>query len=347
MPSYPPAKAPLPWSGRSRSRSVAAGFAAAALTSLALTGCTPQPLAVEAAAPSTSAPVTISRAPTSAPATSSPAVKAAAIATPVPTAPAAEALGPGAGTWKTLHVAVSGDASTTSRIVDVFTPPVADPNALPVLYLLHGLPGLASNLCNPASSTALDAAFRAGATPFMLACPDGNPTAQDDSEWADSVDGSTKLETFVTSAAIAAVEGSHPRSRGMRAIGGFSMGGFGAAAIGLRHPNLYSQVVSFAGYFHLDDPDSVFGTDTATQDQHDPDVLARRTGAQLRWYLDQAAQDSEALTAHDSARFAAVLTENGATVDSVTSAGSHTPSWVISRLGAASTFLSVGWRLPT
>ena len=95
----------------------------------------------------------------------------------------------------------------------------------------------------------------------------------DDTEWADSVDGRSQVETFVTGPLITAVEGAHPRPRGLRAIGGFSMGGFGAAMLGLRHPNLYGQVVTLAGYFTIDDPDGIFGNDPAVESAYNPTDL--------------------------------------------------------------------------
>jgi S-formylglutathione hydrolase FrmB len=36
------------------------------------------------------------------------------------------------------------------------------------------------------------------------------------------------------------------------------MGGYGATNLALRHPDLFGQLVSVAGYHHVDDPDGVF-----------------------------------------------------------------------------------------
>jgi S-formylglutathione hydrolase FrmB len=190
----------------------------------------------------------------------------------------------GSGQWKSVSTPVSGDPATASRQIVEYVPPVADPRALPVVYLLHGLPGSAAELCTPTLGEVLLAAFRAGAAPFLLACPDGNPATETDPEWADAAGGGSRLESFVTTAAITVVEGSALRNSGSRAIAGFSMGGFAAASIALRHPDRYGQVVSLAGYFHLDDPDHVFGNDASSQAAHDPTALLRIAG-RLRWYL--------------------------------------------------------------
>jgi S-formylglutathione hydrolase FrmB len=267
---------------------------------------------------------------------------AAPLLTRLPTAPAAQYLGPGNGAWRDLKVAVSDLGANGVRDVLVFTPPVSDPGGLPVLYLLHGLPGNPSDLCSRAASDGLMSAFRAGVQPFMVVCPDGNPTSVADSEWADSVDGGTRLETFLTTEVIEAVEGSQVRDRGMRAIGGFSMGGFGAAAIALRHPQLYGQVAAFAGYFHLDDPSKVFGTTRAEQAAHDPTALVD-SSSQLRWYIAQASQDDDPLTAHDSERYARLLSAHGATVQFGIVPGPHAAAWVIAQLPAVAKFLGTGW----
>jgi S-formylglutathione hydrolase FrmB len=185
------------------------------------------------------------------------------------------------GSWKTIQVpatAVAGD----HREVRVFTPAVARPDQLPVLYLLHGEPGGASDLCNPSVGDSLAAAFASGVQPFVVACPDGNDDDFDDTEWADAVDGRSQVEAFVTGPLITAVEGAHPRPRGLRAISGFSMGGYGAAMLALRHPNLYGQVATLAGYFTIDDPDGIFDDDPAVESAYNPiDLIA--LAPRVRW----------------------------------------------------------------
>jgi S-formylglutathione hydrolase FrmB len=303
-------------------------------TAAALTGCTAKPVAGSpAGTPTGSILPTQASSPTQATRSAAPPTQRATSTT----------LLAGSGILRTLRVAVSGDPSATARDVVEYIPPVATPAALPVVYLLHGLPGTATDLCNATSAQQLLKAFRAGSAPFVLACPDGNPTSAKDSEWADSTDGHTKLETFVTSTVIRAVEGTHRRTRGMRAIAGFSMGGFGAASLALRHPGLYSQVATFAGYFHIDDPDDVLGTSASAKRAHDPTALVGQA-RDIRWYLDEAAADDQELTSHDSARFSKLLDANGATVSYRSSDGGHSASWVISELPHASVFLSAGWR---
>ncbi len=260
--------------------------------------------------------------------------------------PAAAAVGvQGAGTLRTVVLTVADATPGKRRAVRIYTPDVADPGALPVLYLLHGLPGSSADLCSRFVAAELDAVFRSGIRPFMLVCPDGASASVSDDEWADTVDGRTTLETFVTGQVREAVEGDHPRLAAMRAIGGFSMGGFGAASLGLRHPQLYSQVVSLAGYFHLDDPDAVFGSTQSARSAHDPTRLVAAASGQ-RWFLAQAAGDTLALTAHDSQRFAPLLRTAGADVTLTISPGDHGVTWAARQLIAAARFLGDGWGEP-
>jgi len=234
---------------------------------------------------------------------------------------------------------VTGD----HREVRVYTPAVARPDQLPVVYLLHGEPGGASDLCNPSAGDSLAAAFSSGVQPFVVACPDGNDDDFDDTEWADSVDGRSQVETFVTGPLIAAVEGAHPRPRGLRAIGGFSMGGFGAAMLALRHPNLYGQVVTLAGYFTIDDPDGIFGEDPAVESAYNPTDLVA-LAPRMRWLLIEATEDDLDLTAHASEPYAALLREHGATVDLRRSPGAHEVEWADAQLPAVAMFLAAGWK---
>lgn len=258
-------------------------------------------------------------------------------------APGAEILG--AGTLRTINLPVTDLGPGGTRSVVIYTPDVADPNALPVLYMLHGLPGEPTDLCNATTANELDATFRTGTQPFIMACPEGSSNAVADDEWANSVDGKTILETFVTDEARTAVEGTYPRPASMRAIGGFSMGGFGAASLDLRHPTLYSQVAVLAGYFTLDDPDAVFGTTGATQNAHDPTNLVGSAAGQT-WFLDEALGDQLPLTAHASEQFAPSLRQAGATVTLVSTAGDHSEVWADAQLPAVARALSAGWGQP-
>jgi S-formylglutathione hydrolase FrmB len=221
---------------------------------------------------------------------------------------------------------------------------VADSADLPVVYYLHGLPGSETNLADETNLVSrLDAAFTSGRlAPFVVAAPDGTVPGVDDPEWADSADGRVRLESFITGPLTLAVEGSHPRTRGQRAIAGFSMGGFGAMNIALRHPDLYGQVVTLAGYFDVDDPSGVFGGDPAVEAANSPDhrVAAAR---HLRVMLADGVDDDEPVTRGETQRFAGLLDGAGipATVD--LRPGGHDYQFVESEFPRIAKFLEEGW----
>jgi S-formylglutathione hydrolase FrmB len=174
------------------------------------------------------------------------------------------------GTVQTLHVPVPG--THTTRDVIVYRPDVPDSADLPVLYVLHGSPGSANDAFAAGLPQIVDRLVAVGYPPFVLASPDGNGTKHPDTEWANAVDGTDQFETFVTRNVIDAVEGANRRVRERRAIGGFSMGAYGAVNLAMRHPDLYGQVVALAGYFHVDDPSGVFGHQLAAIDANTPEL---------------------------------------------------------------------------
>lgn len=184
----------------------------------------------------------------------------------------------------------SPETDVPMRNIFTWTPPLkgVDPNTLPVVYFLHGWPGSPSSMISGVTAQLLKN-FQAGMKPFIAAFPDGNATTHFDSEWADSSDGKAKVETWLTTNAISAVEGSRIRSRSERAIAGFSMGGYGAAIIALHHPDLYSQVISLAGYFLVDDLTGAF-KGTAKLAYQAPNNFMK-AASQLRWYLAEAKDD--------------------------------------------------------
>jgi S-formylglutathione hydrolase FrmB len=217
---------------------------------------------------------------------------------------------------QTLHVRDQGG----HRTVLVVRPPGADSAAIPVVYLLHGFPGWPKSVL-PSAEGLVQAACSVGHR-LVVAVPDGS-LGDLDTEWGDNPAYRLDDETFVTRAAVAVVEGTHRRSAANRIIAGFSMGGFGAAALGLRHPDLYARVLSVAGYFHLDDPAHVFGTDPAGQGQHSPDQLIRPSSGQ-RFFLVDGAQDPLGLVRPETPRFTRLLVEAGVPVQSYRPPGGHT-----------------------
>jgi S-formylglutathione hydrolase FrmB len=256
----------------------------------------------------------------------------------VATGSAACALPIAHGRVEVLHVP-SEDNDVPVRDVWVYRPPVPDSAQLPVVYFLHGVPGAARDFFGAGGAAALDLAFAEGARPFVLAAPTGSGNARGDTEWANSVDGVDEVEAYVIDRVIPAVEGAHRRDRAHRIIAGFSMGGYGAANLALHHPNLFAGAASFAGYFHIDDPDAVFGNDPHVEDANDPEVLVK-TVRSVRFWLGDGDSDDEPVVQGEAQRFAAVAGPLVHPGDLVLAPGSHNYGFVLDHVPDLARFVA-------
>lgn len=188
-----------------------------------------------------------------------------------------------------LHLKVtSPETDYPLRDVWVWTPPIGklDRSTLPVVYMLHGWPGSPASMISGVVKP-LTAAFAQGVKPFIAVFPDGNAKTHPDSEWADSFDKKAMIETWITTKVIPTVESDRIRSSHERAIVGFSMGGYGAAIIGLHHPELFTQIATMAGYFIVDDLTGAFGSKKATQT---PSAYLKRAN-RFTWFLAEGKDD--------------------------------------------------------
>jgi len=128
----------------------------------------------------------------------------------------------------------------------VYLPPAHDEPGvrLPVLYWLHGTGGGVGGI-GP-TARLFGEAMEAGRIPAMIVVfVNGLPR----SLWADSKDGRAPVETVFVSEVIPDVDRNFrtiARREG-RILEGFSMGGYGAARIGLKHPHLFTGISILAG----------------------------------------------------------------------------------------------------
>jgi enterochelin esterase-like enzyme len=168
-----------------------------------------------------------------------------------------------------------GPSDKQAHQVWVWRPPGPDSAAIPVLYFLHGYPGSARDPFAGGLARVLNRRLREGYPPFVFASLDGNGERRQDTEWADSRDGSDLVMDRVDGAAIPAVEGTHMRDAAHRAVAGFSMGGYGAMNVAMRSPGVFGQVVSIAGYFVVSDPSGMFGGSAPVIAQNTPSAHPR------------------------------------------------------------------------
>ena len=236
------------------------------------------------------------------------------------------------------------------REIWVHRPPGPDRADIPVLYMLHGSTTDDRLFPFVKLGKILDEQMCRTGRSFVIAAPNGQTADGRDTEFGDSADGKVHVESFITGTTIARVEGRNRRPARLRAIGGVSMGGYGAAAIALRHPNLYSQVASFAGYFKVDDPSHTFGkSKRKVARQHAPDHLIDRPGVRgIRFFLVEGKNDHTPLhpgTIHGEAdRFAKLLRARRMTVTVLHPPGPHSfhKCW-IKAIPESADFLTAGW----
>ena len=117
----------------------------------------------------------------------------------------------------------------------------------PVLYLLHGLRGRDGDWFTWGNlSTILDRMIESGAIPPMVVVAPG----AGDSWYVDNPDpgGLGLIETAITSDLIDVIDKRLPTAacREGRAIGGVSMGGYGAILLALRHPDLFRAAIGLS-----------------------------------------------------------------------------------------------------
>lgn len=110
----------------------------------------------------------------------------------------------------------------------------------PVLYWLHGSAGYPPGFVEMLA-TRFDRAIRQGKIPELIVIfPDGFANTM----WVNSFDGKTPVEDALVHDLIPTID-KHFRTRADRAarmLEGGSMGGYGAARLGLRYPNLFGTV---------------------------------------------------------------------------------------------------------
>lgn len=129
----------------------------------------------------------------------------------------------------------------------VFKPEIFDKEKerrFPVLFWLHGtsggLPGIA-----PLSRFLGDAMRDGKIPPMLIVFPNGRFASM----WCDSKDGKVPVETVVVKELVPLIDTLYRTAgkREGRLVEGFSMGGYGAARLGLKYPDVFAAVSILAG----------------------------------------------------------------------------------------------------
>lgn len=131
----------------------------------------------------------------------------------------------------------------------LYLPPHFDRSVrYPVVYLLHGMPGAPGEYASGLDVRGVaDRLISTGRVrPFIAVMPAAGPTVHYDGEWTGP------WERYLVSDVVPWVDRNLPTlaTPAGRTIAGLSAGGYGAADIGLRSPQLFGRIASWSGYFH-------------------------------------------------------------------------------------------------
>ncbi len=165
----------------------------------------------------------------------------------------------------------------------------------PVVYLLHGSPGrpvdwLTGGKADESADTLI---ATKKISDLLIVVPDGNGRPGATSEWGNSYDQRQLMENYVASDLVKYVD-KHYRTipdATHRAIGGLSMGGFGAMNIAVHHPEVFGNVISLGGYYRAEG--SIWGKNKTYQQLNSPQESIRysQQAWQLQMFLGAATSD--------------------------------------------------------
>ena len=240
-------------------------------------------------------------------------------------------------------IKVGGRSDTTAYPLWVWRPPGPDSALLPGVYLLHGYPGSSRDAFDGGLAALLNRRLREGYEPFVVACPDGNGAHHSDTEWADSWDGSDQVMSRLIDSVIPAVEGDHPRPPSLRAIAGFSMGGYGAMNIAMQHPRTFGAVIPIAGYFVTNDLSGMFGDQPGALLRNDPSAHPARARG-MRVILEEDAGDPLPLINGQAAWMGQMLTRAGVSATVRITPGTHDWGYALRALNDAVNYLYTYWQ---
>ncbi len=201
-----------------------------------------------------------------------------------------------------------------TRTIFIYLPPTyntrrGQTKRYPALYLLHGSPGAAHDWFSAGKANqSADTLIALGKIPeLILVLPDGNGREGATSEWGNSYDQRQLIESYVVNDVVKYVDSKYRTIPDVahRAIGGLSMGGFGATNIAVHHPDVFGYVITLGGYYHAEG--GIWGNNAAYMQMNSPaDVLPTKKQAwKLQYFLGAGKQDQPYYT--DTQQFAQEL----------------------------------------
>jgi enterochelin esterase-like enzyme len=224
-----------------------------------------------------------------------------------------------------------GTADTVD--VNIYTPAGYDSDPTrryPVLY--EAPTGLDLWGKGTGAISALDQLISSGEMPASIVVfINSSGAVYPDSQCADSYDHKMWLETFISKTVVEYLDTHYqtikdPNARG---IMGMSAGGFCAAMLLTRHPDVYSTAISFSGYYWAGNGSAAardpYGGNQAEMDAVSPGIQAAFLSAELRQRLFYIviASPTQAFYSVQADLFEKVLKDNGVGFDPIKSVWEH------------------------
>jgi enterochelin esterase-like enzyme len=224
------------------------------------------------------------------------------------------------------HVLIPGAVSgVPTRDAYVYLPaayfdPSAANHRFPVLYLLHGSPGIAIDWIRGGyADRTMDKLVRdRAAVPFIIVMPDVNGGYRRDLECQD-IPGGPQDETYLVKDVVAWVDAQYRTvaTPAARAVGGLSTGGYCGINLTFRHQDVFSAAVSHSGYGRPDHnlyTGNLFGADWRRRAANTPDdyLATIRIAPSVGVYLDAGIGDDQ--SRRDGRRLYDVLRSRGVAV---------------------------------
>jgi enterochelin esterase-like enzyme len=167
-------------------------------------------------------------------------------------------------------------SSALARVMPylIYLPPGYDTEAnahYPVIYLLHGLGGTYTEWYRYGEFDTADRLIRSGEIPpLIIVLPEGER-----GYWVDHANGGPQWGTYVTRDVVSEIDGRYRTipDGAHRAIGGMSMGGYGALELAMNNPGEFGVVGANAPTLHSYDSAPDYYGDHAYFLAHNPATL--------------------------------------------------------------------------
>jgi S-formylglutathione hydrolase FrmB len=277
---------------------------------------------------------------------------------PVPTAPATPAISaaPGSKPWlawkptgagKVTSIAMPAPwtgAGAATIDLSIYTPPGYDPEGARPYPVVYEAPS-SFDLWNSSTDSVaeLDAMIDLGDMPaaIVVFASEASPPISP-SECQDSYDGRQSFETYFATTVVGYVDQHYntiadPRAR---AIMGMSEGGYCAAMLASRHPDIFTTSISFSGYYTAGAagiPSSGLFGPQANLDAHSPALVVPQLTQATRssMYFIVVADPTQYFYGSEATAFDKILAANGVRYLAVSDSDGHGWDEVVHQIATA------------